>query len=139
MQQTTEKMNFFGFDDYLGESFLRDFNLHSEQCSELLQAAACELLTQCMCEIRKCGKNKFTDLSDEEIRKMCFPQILRSNFLLQVVGLAGYWYNDLEYAVKTELMRIGIKTLIADPEGSQEHTSDTIYDWIEKKTGIKFG
>ena len=137
MQQTV-KMDSFGVDESLGESFLRDFNLHSEQCSELLQAAACELLTQCMCEIRKCGKNKFTDLSDEEIRKMCFPQILRSNFLLQVMGLVGYWYNDLEYVVKTELMRIGIKTLIADPEGSPKCTSDIIYDWIEKKTGVKF-
>ena len=44
MQQTV-KMDSFGVDESLGESFLRDFNLHSEQCSELLQAAACELLT----------------------------------------------------------------------------------------------
>lgn len=137
MQQTV-KINSFGVNESLGESFLRDFNLYSGQCSEFLQAAACELLTQCMCEIRKCGKNKFTDLSDDEIREMCFSQKLGSDFLFQVMRLAGHWYNDLEYAVKAELMRIGIKTLIVDSEDSQKCTSDIIYDWIEKKTGIKF-
>ena len=138
MQQVAKKMNSFDSTDELGDSFLKDFNLCSPKCSELLQIAACEMLTQCMKEIRKCGENDYTSLSEDEIRKMCFSQRFRDTFTFQLMRCVGYWSNDLEYAVIKELMRIGLKTPLVNSKSDPKNTYDIIYGWIEKKTGIKF-
>lgn len=112
------------------EKFYSAFKLEKECC--LVKKSAKELLLLCLQELSKCKHNKI-DYSEME------SLLFQDEFERRLFHLAGYWGNDLEYALHNKLIELKSESPLAVRDDKGEPMIFTkIYTWLEVEYNYTF-
>lgn len=123
----------------MSEKFIKDFKL--EGASAFLRLCCKEMLHICLVELRKVEKNESLRDENLDLSELAFGDF---STLLErrVFDLAGYWSNDLEFAVIDECAEFCKESLFAGIEHKhsieEESCFDLIYKWLEENYNVSF-
>ena len=124
----------------MSENFIKDFKL--EGGSAFLRLCCKEMLHICLVELRRIEKNESLRDENLDLSSLAFGDFSTS-LERRVLDLAGYWSNDLEFAVIDECVESCKESPFAISIGEgftveRVNCFDLIYKWLYEKYNLSF-